>query len=157
MDKLTEYIIIKNLIKETNPELEGEELHEIVITSVAVLGLGAVFALIGFAAFLGEVAELTIAIFKRGSYTCSLKYKNNDIPSSAYYNRCVCKVKLDIFTKLQKTLNSKKGKCIKEKNPQLCKQKIELAITKLKDKIIKEKGKLVKAEASIKKSKLTKH
>jgi len=143
IDNLSEYIILK----ERYPDLDEKNLNEIVTAAIVGLGLTAIFAVIGAATFITDLANMMQDIFYKGSGQCSMKYAKE----TYYHNACVCKIRLDAYTKLAKELNSKKGKCSSEEDPMVCQNNIELALRKLKVKEKQEKIMLRKAEQEIKK------
>ena len=134
-------------MKEQHPDLDEKILNEIMTEPVIALGLISLFALMGAATFMADILQMTVDIFNKGSIKCAKKYAR----TSYYHVACVCKAKLDAYTKLIKKLNSKKGKCSSENDPIECQKNIELALRKLKVKVSKEKIRLNKAEQAIKK------
>lgn len=131
MDKATKYILVKDHIqemKETNPEIELNE--EVLLTEfiMAAIGIISILGLIGLLA-LSSIIDAVAKEVDEGYKVCSKKYKTN----TDQYKRCKALVKIEAYDKTSRLLTQKANKdCPKSKDPKKCKEKVKVALSKLK-------------------------
>jgi len=133
MDKATKYIILRDhikVLKEGDLPIELNEdiyLNEFVMAAIGIISIIGTVGLIVVSNIIDQVAKEV----DEGYKVCSKKYKT----TTDQYKRCKALVKIEGFEKTGRLLTQKASRdCPKSKDPKKCKEKVRIAIGKLKTK-----------------------